>query len=263
MAWMPIAASVFGSIMSNMGQQDTNNTNLQIQQNNSAFNAEQAQLNREWSSDQAERQMDFQREQSNTVWQRGVRDMGAAGLNPMLAYSQGGAPAQSGAMGQSSAATAGAPGNMQNPFAAAGQTATQWAQIENIAADTDKKKAEEEFIRTQERGYEGEQNVRVDKMRKEAEKVVAETHLTDEQRAKVNKEIDQVLAQTRNTDADTLLKRVNEVLQRNDVPRMKAEAKYFESPVGRESPHNKYGPQSPFRFIEGLGERIINRWGAK
>jgi len=46
---------------------------------------------------QAENQMDFQREMSNTSYQRGTEDMKAAGLNPMLAYSQGGASAPGGA----------------------------------------------------------------------------------------------------------------------------------------------------------------------
>lgn len=247
MAWIPAIASIAGSLIASSGQENTNEANLQIQQNNSAFNAEQAQLNR-----------DFQAQQSNTVWQRGVADMQAAGLNPMLAYSQGGNPSATGG-----AAQAGAPGNAQNPFAAAGQSATQWAQIENIEADTEKKKEEAELTRRQHLGYTGEQEVRVDKMRKEAELVVHQTNLSMEQRKKVMTEVDQVLAHTRNLDADTAVKKVNEILQRHDVPRMEAEAAYFKTPVGKTSPHNKYGPQTPFRFLEGLGERVINKFSAK
>ena len=68
------------------------------------FGASAAALlnDREWSEQQAQKQMDFQERMSNTSWQRGIADMQAAGLNPALAYSQGGASSAAGASAQTS-----------------------------------------------------------------------------------------------------------------------------------------------------------------
>ncbi|QXP07839.1 MAG: DNA pilot protein [Arizlama microvirus] len=74
-----------------MGASMTNKTNASIAANRQAFDAEQAQ-----------KQMDFQQQNSNTSYQRAVNDMKLAGLNPMLAYSQGGASTPTGAAAQSS-----------------------------------------------------------------------------------------------------------------------------------------------------------------
>lgn len=56
--------------------------------------------NNAWSAEQAQKQMDFQREMSNTAHQREVADLKAAGLNPVLSARLGGASTPSGAMAQ-------------------------------------------------------------------------------------------------------------------------------------------------------------------
>lgn len=67
-------------------------------------NAKQAALNRDFQHNEAQAQMEFQERMSNSAYQRATKDMMSAGINPIMAYQQGGASSPAGASGGGSQA---------------------------------------------------------------------------------------------------------------------------------------------------------------
>lgn len=119
MVWGMLAAAAIGAGASYFGGRATNKANQAIASSASAknvkmmreghaFSSAQARLAEQyttrsnltaWGRDKwaAQKQMDFQERMSNTQFRRGMADMRQAGLNPILAYAQGGAGGASGA----------------------------------------------------------------------------------------------------------------------------------------------------------------------
>lgn len=113
-AWLTdIAATALPGLGNYLAQKATNKANRQM----------------------AQEQMAFQERMSNTSWQRAVKDMQAAGINPAVAYSRGGASSPAGAMA-----------TMENEVAPALASAKQGAlfrsELEAAKASAERAKAE-------------------------------------------------------------------------------------------------------------------------
>ena len=75
------------------------------------------EITRQWNSAEAQKERDWQTEMSNTAYQRSVADMKSAGINPILAYTQGGASSGIGAAGSATPSSASSVGSIMDGLA--------------------------------------------------------------------------------------------------------------------------------------------------
>lgn len=105
------------------------------QEDQQAFNAEQAANQRAWET-----------EMSNTAIQRRVTDLNKAGINPLLAWTGGGATTPQGGQASSGIASPTPMHSVSAGMNSAAQVAVLESQKDNVDADTSKKRAEEQEI---------------------------------------------------------------------------------------------------------------------
>lgn len=121
--------SLLGGIMSNDRTDER-------QERAQAFNAEEAQKTR-----------DFQERMSNSAWQRGMADMKAGGLNPILSYQRGPASSPTGA----TASTTFTPANdVLSPAVNSAMTARRLTgELENMTATNANLRSTNDLIKAQ------------------------------------------------------------------------------------------------------------------
>lgn len=206
---IPAVASVVGGWLSKKGQEDSNEANAQLAQN----------------------QMQFQADMSNTSYQRVIGDMEAAGLNPMLAYSQGGASTPGGASAV-----------MQNELGAGVSGAQQGMAMMQGMSGVLQSGAQSELLKAQ------AEKVRSETIEHNINAARAQSELYRSQEDAANAAInfqrnrEVWLAEqappggTSAFSADVSRRKAEAVLTQQEIPRSKAEADFWRSDFGEASP---------------------------
>jgi len=193
-------------------------------------NQASAQNAMNFSQASADKQMAFQERMANSSYQRGMADMKLAGLNPMLAFSQGGAQSPGGASASGVAAQnqdvgGAALTNISNLAKGTKDAATLPASIAqmNAAAQASSAQAAQTQAITPVQVAQAESQTAVNnstaiKQAYEAEEIGQRTKVYDPTIKKLIEEIKNISANSKYTDQQTLeVKRLNDYLQKHPM----------------------------------------------
>jgi len=212
-----IGADIAGGLLGHSAQSQANRTNIKL----------------------AREQRDWEERMSNTAWQRGIEDMKAAGLNPMLGLSQGPASTPN-----SSAATVIPEDAAARGVTSAGSKAMlaldveqRKANILNTNANTYKAQAEGDSARAVADNMQNKLHWENQKLQKEVEQIIQTFNLTQEQRFQLAK-IGPLLVEAERAGVDLTKAQTNSAavaaqLSKLQIPEAEVTAKWFESAIGR------------------------------
>lgn len=212
---------------------------------------------------QAYYQRQWQQEMANTAWQRGMMDMRAAGLNPILAYQQGGAASPPAAAAHPGISGPGARPEVENflgPAAASAISAIRMGQeLQNMQAAVDQTRANTN-LQTVQAGREAAQTANL-----QADTIVKghQAGLVSEQTATERLRQPMVTAQTGAAQAAAGLDAQRTLTEREETVRRGWEG--YRSQADANSAWQAYrwnrdwGPSSPVRDAAVSAEQIQQR----
>lgn len=249
------AATIGSAALGFLGQGQTNAVAAGNAKATNAFNARQAALNRQFQSAETVKARDWSEEMSNSTYQRGVADMKAAGLNPMLAYSQGGASTPSTAAPSGSSAQGVTP-SFTSPFSTLLSSAGSLASLDLASSQSEKTRAEARLLESK-IPYADEHEQLSVVMHRVEQQIQSYSHevqkymyrggrdmwgndIGDKAPLQVQKfqaEIKDILQEVRTSKSREDLNRSVEKLNGLEVPKGMAFSDYYKSPAGRSSPY--------------------------